>query len=91
MKEAIAQEAAGRDANAAKLNKILNAEREAGFSGSLRRAISSSQRQITDLAAEVSVDPRQLDAFRIGEATLPSDVVDRLVDVLRLRLVAEPA
>jgi hypothetical protein len=91
MKEAIAQEVAGRQANEMKLGKLLTAEQEPGFSGSLRRAISAAQVPITGLAESIAIDPRQLDAFRTGEATLPSDVVDRLVDVLHLRLVEETA
>jgi hypothetical protein len=91
MKEAIAQEVRGRASNADKLKSLLAAEQEPGFSGSLRRAISSSQMPIAELAAAVSVDARQLDAFRTGEATLPTNVVDGLVEVLRLRLVAELA
>ncbi len=89
LRDAINEERGGLEANAGKLNQLLLAEQEPGFSGSLRRAISRSQRPIVDLAAEVTVDPRVLDAFRAGAMTLPSDVVDRLVDVLHLRLVAE--
>src|SRR4051794_7908659 len=89
LRQAIEEEEEVHAVNCLKLTKILNAEQDAGFSGSLRRAISHSQRSIAELAAAVEIDPRLLDSFRADEVTLPSDVVDRLVNELHLRLVAE--
>jgi ribosome-binding protein aMBF1 (putative translation factor) len=64
------------------------AEREPGFSGDLRRAITAARRPSHELAAELGIDVRLLEEFRAGEATLPSDVVNRLVETLGLRLTA---
>lgn len=90
-RHAIVEERQGRDVNVAKLTKLLTAEAEPGFSGALRRAISHSQRPIAELSAAVAIEPQLLDAFRTGENTLPTDVVDRLADALHLRLVTELA
>ena len=65
------------------------AEREPGFSGDLRRAITAACRPSRELAAELGIDVGLLEDFRTGDATLPSDVVDRLVATLGLRLTAE--
>jgi ribosome-binding protein aMBF1 (putative translation factor) len=67
----------------------VQAEREPGFSGDLRRAITTACRPSHELAAELGIDVRLLEDFRVGEATLPSDVIDRLVATLGLRLTAE--
>lgn len=64
------------------------AEQEPGFSGDLRRAITAACRPSHELAAAAGVDVQQFEEFRAGRATLPSDVIDRLVDVLELRLTA---
>jgi hypothetical protein len=42
-----------------------------------------------DLAGEIGVDPRVLSEFRTGEAELPAAALDRLLDVLGLRLMQE--
>jgi hypothetical protein len=65
------------------------AEREPGFSGDLRRAITAARRPSHELAADLGIDVRLLENFRAGDATLPSNVVDRLVATLGLRLTAE--
>jgi hypothetical protein len=69
---------------------IVAAAAEPGFSGWLRRAIRNAQRPIQELALEAGIDAEQLRAFRRGEATLPSNAVDRLVLLLGLTLVEEP-
>lgn len=67
------------------------AEREPGFSGDLRRAITAARRPSHELAAELGIDVHLLEEFRTGEATLPSDVVNRLVEALGLRLTVADA
>lgn len=84
-----AEENAAREANIAQIRQRDQAAAEPGFSGDLRRAIRSARRRPEDLAAELGIDVQLLEDFRKGEATLPSDVVDRLVAVLGLRLVTE--
>ncbi len=42
-----------------------------------------------ELAAEIAVDPRRLSDFWAGDAELPSAALDRLLDVLGLRLMQE--
>jgi hypothetical protein len=84
-----AQEDASADANLDWLRKCRNAEREPGFSGDLRRAINAARRAPRALAGELGIDVDVLQQFRAGDASLPSDVVDRLVAALGLRLMAE--
>ena len=55
---------------------------EATLSGELRRAIHASPRSLSDIAAQVRVDPILLDEFLTGERTLRSDVLDRLAGIL---------
>lgn len=62
---------------------------EPTFSGELRRAIHGvHQRRMffTTLLERAQVDWETLRPFMIGESTLPSDVIDRLVGVLGLHL-----
>jgi hypothetical protein len=62
---------------------------EPTFSGELRRAIHSihQRRMFLDTLLErAQVDWATLRPFMIGEAPLPSDVIDRLVNVLGLHL-----
>jgi hypothetical protein len=80
-------EETGRDANIAYARKLLAASREPGFSGDLRRAIGASRRDHRELARDIGIDVEALEAFRAGDAALPSDVVDRLVALLGLKLV----
>jgi hypothetical protein len=80
-------------ANIAHYHKLKAAEAEDAFCGALRRGISASfkghNRSPDSLAAELGIDVCLLEDFRAGDATLPSDVIDRLVKVLKLRLMAE--
>lgn len=65
------------------------AANEATFSGELRRAIRGVHQQqmfLSTLLERACVDWATLRPFMVGEATLPSDVIDRLVDVLELHL-----
>jgi len=84
---AVAEEEASREANIAKVKKMDAAAAEVGFSGELRRAIRSCHRDHRELARTLGIDVELLDAFRAGDAALPSDVIDRLVELLGLKLV----
>jgi hypothetical protein len=84
-----AEEDAGREENVAWLKKLRAAEQEHGFSGDLRRAINTSRRPLRELAETLGVSLDVLQAFRAGEGPLPTDVVDRLTELLNLRLMAE--
>jgi hypothetical protein len=41
------------------------------------------------LSETLGINVDELQAFRAGEAPLPTDVVDRLTELLNLRLMAE--
>jgi len=84
---AVAEEEASREANIAKVKRMDLAAAEVGFSGELRRAIRSSRRDHRELARELGIDLEAFEAFRTGDASLPSDVIDQLVDLLGLKLV----
>jgi hypothetical protein len=74
---------------AAKHERIRQAAQERTVSGALRRSIHSSKILLHDLARRADTDLKSLDNFLTGEQPLTSDVIDRLVKVLRLKL--EPA
>ncbi|MGA2497598.1 MAG: hypothetical protein ABSH20_07640 [Tepidisphaeraceae bacterium] len=59
---------------------------EPTLSGELRRAIHSSQRPLTEIAARAGVPLLALDEFLTGERTLRSDVLDRLATSLGFEL-----
>jgi hypothetical protein len=80
---------AGMEANKAYARKLVRAAEEPGFSGDLRRAIRASRRRPDQLAAEIGVDPELFDRFCTGEADLPTPALDRLINELGLKLVAE--
>ena len=84
-----AEEDAGREENLAWAKKLRNAEQERGFSGDLRRAINASRRPLRELSETLGVSLDELQAFRAGEGPLPTDAVDRLTELLNLRLMAE--
>jgi hypothetical protein len=88
-RRAFEEEEAGREANIAYARKLFAALEEPGFSGDLRRAIAASRKLPSDLASSVGVSVSVLEDFLDGDASLPSDVVDRLVTLLRLKLVME--
>lgn len=82
-------EDAGQAANLDRIARRDKATAEPGFSGDLRRALKAARRPPQEVAATLGIDVQVLEDFRAGEATLPSDVVDRLVALLGLRLMAE--
>jgi hypothetical protein len=83
------EELAGKEENIAHINKIQAAARQPGFFGDVRRAIILSRRPTDQLANNVGIDPRLLSDFRAAEAELPSAALDRLIEVLGLRLMQE--
>jgi len=89
-RRAVEEEEAARDANSAYALKLLAALEEPGFSGDLRRAIVASREEHNDLARELEIDSTLLEEFLDGDASLPTAVVDRLVELLGLKLTAIP-
>jgi hypothetical protein len=86
--QAVEQEEAGREKNLAWRQKITAAAQEVGFSGDLRRAILNLRGLNSRLLADkIGVALDLFEAFRAGEAELPTSAVDRLVESLGLRLV----
>lgn len=59
---------------------------EPTISGRLRRAIHTSPHPLRALAARVGTDEVTINAFLLGEQSLPSEVVDRLAEVLGYEL-----
>jgi hypothetical protein len=82
-------EQANKDANIAHFRRMLAAANEPGFSGDLHRAINSQHLHPRRLADECGVDWRVLEDFRSGDATLSSDVIDRLVQRLGIKVSLE--
>jgi hypothetical protein len=85
----VEQELADKDVNIERFHKRRASEQEPGFLGDLRRAITASRGNPQLLAEQVGIDWRQLSDFRCGETTLPSDVIDRLIAALGLRLMQD--
>jgi hypothetical protein len=83
---------AGRQAAAEGFRKLRAACVGDGFAAVLRRAISAEIRRrdvtVHKFAADAGIDLLALEAFRRGEGTLPSDVIERLVEVVGLQVVA---
>jgi hypothetical protein len=86
---AAAQEMAGKEENIAHIRKLQAAAAKPGFFGDVRRAIIHCRRASDELAAEIGVDPHLLSDFRAGEADLPSEALDSLIETLGLRLMQE--
>ena len=63
-----------------------DAQEEKSISGALRRAIPSCGILLPDLARRADVDMGDIADFLCAEQTLPSDAIDRLVKVLKLKL-----
>jgi hypothetical protein len=80
-------------ANLAKFRRMQAAEAEEGFLGDLRRGISAAlireRKGVFRFAEQVGIDADRLESFREGEATLSSDTVARLVEMLGLHLTAD--
>ncbi|MFV0444908.1 MAG: hypothetical protein ACK5Q5_15150 [Planctomycetaceae bacterium] len=75
-----------QQASRALWRKMEAASAQPGFSGELRRAIDAARIPSHRLAADCDMDVETLEAFRCGEAELPTGVVDRLVAALGLTL-----
>lgn len=65
-----------------------DAAEEDTFSGELRRRIHKSNLPITELARRCDIDLVELDEFLTGERTLPSNVINQLVEILGCKLVS---
>ena len=64
----------------------FDARKEKTFSGALRRAIHAYPLSPMKIAAKADIPWSELDVFLTGEKTLPSDAIDRLVKVVKLKL-----
>lgn len=82
-------EEAGREEESARWRRIAEAARSPGFVGDLRRAALSAGRSLNEIAGDAELDPLQFFEWMGGAATLQVDEIERLVDSLGLRLVAE--
>lgn len=65
-----------------------DAKQENTISGALRRAIPTCGILLPDFAHRAAVDMGDISDFLCAEKTLPSDAIDRLVKVLKLKLPA---
>lgn len=86
---AVAEETVGKEENLAHLQKIKRALEQPGFFGDVRRAIAMSSCPMAKLAEQLGVDVLVFSDFRAGDAELPPAVLDRLIEVLGLRLMQE--
>jgi hypothetical protein len=86
---AVQQELTGKEENVDRFRKIQAAAQQPGFFGDVRRAILLSRRQIDKLAQEIGVDASLLSDFQAADAELPAGTLDRLLDLLGLRLMQE--
>jgi hypothetical protein len=68
--------------------RLCDAMQERSTSGALRRAIHSSRILLPDLADRAQTDMDALDAFLTWEESQTSDIIDRLTEILKLRLQA---
>src|SRR6266511_4022955 len=62
------------------------ARKEKTFSGALRRAVHAFPLSPMKIAEKAEMRWADLDDFLTGEKTLPSDAIDRLVKILKLKL-----
>jgi hypothetical protein len=85
----VKQELLGKEENSAHLQRIMTASQRPGFFGDIRRAIVLSGRPVHELAAEIGIEPAQLSDFRAGDADSPSAALERLIELLNLRLMQE--
>ncbi len=65
-----------------------DARKEKTFSGALRRAIHDASVSPMNIAKRTGIAWADLDDFLTAEKTLPSDAIDRLVKVLKLKVPA---
>ena len=87
--ESVRQELEGKEENIVHGRKIKAAAEQPGLFGDVRRAIVLSGRPVDELAKEIGVAVRLLSDFRAGESDLPAPALDRLLDILGLRLMQE--
>ncbi len=67
---------------------VDKAMKEKTLSGRLRRAIHDFPSSPMKIAESAGISWEDLDDFLTGEKTLPSDAIDRLVEVVKLKLPA---
>ncbi len=79
-----ADEELAMPANQARLKRMDDAINEETFSGELRRAIRDAKIPHQELANRIGVSWRQLLDFQAGDAALPSDAIDRLIEALAM-------
>lgn len=63
-----------------------DARKENTLSGAIRRAVHEFPLSSMKIAARAGIEWIDLDGFLTGEKPLPSDAMDRLVKVLKLKL-----
>jgi hypothetical protein len=66
----------------------FDARKEKTFSGALRRAIHQFPQSPMKIAENAEIAWTDLSTFLTGEQTLPSDAIDRLVKVVKMKLPA---
>ena len=64
------------------------AQEEDTFSGELRRRIHNSDILISEIARRCGIGLLELDEFLTGERTLPSNIINQLVEILGCKLVS---
>jgi DNA-binding MarR family transcriptional regulator len=87
--KAVEEEWAAKDENIAHYHKVMKAAEQPGFFGDIRRAVQHSQRPIAELASKIGVEPLFLSDFLAADVELSASVLDRLIEVLGLRLMQE--
>ena len=73
------------------VERMQAAAAEETFSGRLRRAFCRRPAPLHATAQAINADPMLLQKFLEGQATLPSDLIDRLTRYLGLSLIFDPA
>ena len=69
--------------------RLHDAMREPTLSGALRRAVHASKLLLSDIAERATIEVDALEMFLTAEEPLPSDAMDRLARLLRLKLPAD--
>jgi hypothetical protein len=85
--QTIQREDAHQHENIAMARELLREIEAPGFSGSLRRALAT--KGVADAARVSGLDADRLTEFLQSRSPLSTDEVDRLVEVLGLRLMAD--
>ena len=68
-----------------------DARKEKTFSGALRRAVHAFPLSPMSISERANIPWANFSKFLTGEKTLPSDAIDRLIKVLKLRLPTRKA